>query len=187
MLSRWVCGACAFAALFLVLTCCLPTLAVEPSPAEEREEASLAQGIAKLGFLWPLMVEGRVASRFGQRVHPVTGKDSWHMGVDIAAPYGIPVRSAKAGSVVFAGRRGGYGEAVIIAHDESSSSLYGHCSRLYVKRGQRVYQGQIIAALGDTGVTTGPHLHFEIRGGGGAVDPLSFWNSHPGQSTGGEN
>ncbi|HPE65597.1 MAG TPA: M23 family metallopeptidase [Synergistales bacterium] len=100
------------------------------------------------------------------------------MGVDIHVPHGAPIRAAKAGAVVFSGLRGGYGNAVIIQHDAKSSSLYAHCSRLHVKRGQKVHQGQVIAAVGETGRATGPHLHFEIRTGGGAVNPLEFWRKH---------
>ena len=160
---------------------CVPCFAAssqsqEPPPLSSK--VSVSQGIAKLGFLWPLFVPGTVTSRFGQRTHPITKEADYHMGVDIHVPHGAPIRAAKAGTVVFSGLRGGYGNAVIIQHDAKSSSLYAHCSRLLVKRGRKVYQGQVIAAVGETGRATGPHLHFEIRTGGGVVNPLEFWKKH---------
>ena len=165
-----------------VLGClCVPCYTVFSQPQENAPHSSgvsISQGIAKLGFLWPLFVPGKVTSRFGQRTHPITKEPDYHMGVDIHVPHGAPIRAAKAGAVVFSGLRGGYGNAVIIQHDAKSSSLYAHCSRLHVKRGQKVHQGQVIAAVGETGRATGPHLHFEIRTGGGAVNPLEFWRKH---------
>lgn len=157
--------------------------AVASDASSQPLEASVSQGIARLGYLWPLFVQGRITSRYGQRTHPITREADYHMGVDISVPHGASIRAAKAGTVLFSGMRGGYGNAVIIQHDEKNSSLYGHCDRLFVKRGQKVHQGQVIAAVGDTGNTTGPHLHFEIRTGRGAVNPLEFWKQHGETST----
>lgn len=141
-------------------------------------EATISQGIARLGYLWPLFVPGKITSRYGHRTHPVTGEADYHMGVDISVPHGASIRAARAGTVLFSGLRGGYGNAVILKHDEKNSSLYGHCDRLFVKRNQKVHQGQMIALVGNTGRTTGAHLHFEIRTGRGAVNPLEFWKQH---------
>lgn len=123
----------------------------------------------------------RLTSAFGARSHdPVTGKrlvDGHHDGYDLAAPRGTPIHAAKAGRVVFAGIKGGYGNAVILAHALGWSTLYGHASKLLVKPGQRVKAGQVIAYVGSTGHSTGPHLHYELRRYGVAVDPAVSWVS----------
>lgn len=152
--------------------------AASEDPSPPSIEASVSQGVARLGYLWPLFVQGRITSRYGQRTHPISREADYHMGVDIHVAHGASIRAARAGTVLFSGPRGGYGNAVIIQHDEKNSSLYGHCDRLFVKRDQKVHQGQVIAAVGDTGRATGPHLHFEIRTGRGAVNPLEFWKQH---------
>ena len=167
------------AAVFVLLSAnifagCAASSGTSPPPLE----ASVSQGVARLGYLWPLFVQGRITSRYGQRTHPIRRDADYHMGVDISVPHGASIRAAKAGTVLFSGLRGGYGKAVILQHDEKNSSLYGHCDRLFVKKGQKVYQGQVIAAVGETGNATGPHLHFEIRTGRGAVNPLEFWKQH---------
>lgn len=117
----------------------------------------------------------RLTSDFGARDRdPVTGKalvDGHHDGYDLAAPMGSPIRASKTGKVTFAGSRGGYGNAVILDHPEGWTTLYGHASRLAVKVGQAVNAGQVIAYVGSTGHSTGPHLHYELRRYGQAVDP----------------
>ena len=168
-----------FAAVFLLLSAnpffgWAAAAKASPQPLE----ATISQGIARLGYLWPLFVPGKITSRYGQRTHPISREADYHMGVDISVPRGASIRAARAGTVLFSGPRGGYGNAVIIQHDEKNSSLYGHCERLFVKRNQKVHQGQVIALAGDTGRATGPHLHFEIRTGRGAVNPLKFWKQH---------
>lgn len=117
---------------------------------------------------------GRMSSRFGMRVHPISRRRRMHSGMDIAAPTGTPIRAAKAGRVISAGWRGGYGYTVVIDHGGGVSTLYGHCSRLYVSGGQRVSQGHRIAAVGSTGNSTGPHLHWEVRINGRAVNPANY-------------
>ncbi|MNX62150.1 Murein DD-endopeptidase MepM [compost metagenome] len=117
----------------------------------------------------------RLTSDFGVRAKdPVTGKalvDGHHDGYDLAAPMGSPIRAAKTGTVTFVGPRGGYGNAVVLAHPEGWTTLYGHASRLAVKVGQVVKAGEVIAYVGSTGHSTGPHLHYELRRNGQAVDP----------------
>lgn len=167
------------AAVFVLLSAnifagCAASSGTSPPPLE----ASVSQGVARLGYLWPLFVQGRITSRYGQRTHPVTREADYHMGVDIQVPRGASIRAAKAGTVLFSGPRGEYGNAVIIQHDEKNSSLYAHCDRRFVKRDQKVHQGEVIALVGDTGRATGPHLHFEIRTGNGTVNPLKFWKQH---------
>lgn len=123
----------------------------------------------------------RLTAAFGVRSHdPVTGKrlvDGHHDGYDLAAPWGTPIHAAKAGRVVFAGIKGGYGNAVILTHAGGWSTLYGHASKLLVKPNQTVKVGQVIAYVGSTGHSTGPHLHYELRRYGVAVDPAVSWVS----------
>ena len=96
-----------------------------------------------------------------------------HTGVDFAAPSGTPIKAAKSGYVTFSGSKGGYGNAVLINHNDDYSTLYGHASRLLVKEGQYVKQGDVIALVGSTGRSTGPHLHFEIFRNGNRINPLT--------------
>ena len=113
-------------------------------------------------------VEGAIlTSSYGARQHPVTGEDQEHTGVDLAAPAGTPVLAAAAGRVEFAGEKGGYGNLVIITHADGSQTYYGHLDEIAVKEGQLVSTGQKVATVGSTGVSTGPHLHFETRNAAG--------------------
>jgi murein DD-endopeptidase MepM/ murein hydrolase activator NlpD len=119
------------------------------------------------GFIWP--VSGTLNSRFGPRW------GSFHSGIDIGAAAGTGVAAAASGKVVLASYSNyGYGNYVIVRHGDGSETLYGHLSRIYVALGQRVGQAEIIGAVGCTGWCTGPHLHFEVRIGGVAVDPLPY-------------
>ena len=118
-------------------------------------------------------VNYKINSPFGMRLHPILGHMKMHTGVDFAAPKGTPIRVAQNGVVVFSGEKGGYGNAVIVKHDQRYSSLYGHVSKLLVNVGDTVQQGQVIALVGDTGMATGPHLHFEIFEYGKRINPES--------------
>jgi murein DD-endopeptidase MepM/ murein hydrolase activator NlpD len=120
---------------------------------------------------WRNPVAGRVTSTYGRRVDPINGGARDHHGVDIAAPRGTPIGAAAAGTVVFAGRRGGYGNTVIIEQPDGKQTLYAHAEELLVKAGERVNAGQTIATVGSTGRSTGPHLHFEVRENGQPIDP----------------
>ncbi|WAL58565.1 murein hydrolase activator EnvC family protein [Thermocoleostomius sinensis] len=117
---------------------------------------------------------GIITSGFGYRVHPVLGYSRFHAGLDFGADYGSPIWAAKGGVVLFAGWYGGYGQAVIVDHGSGITTLYGHASELYVSEGQTVQRGQLIAAIGSTGLSTGPHLHFEVRASGEPIDPLNY-------------
>jgi murein DD-endopeptidase MepM/ murein hydrolase activator NlpD len=117
---------------------------------------------------------GTLTSGFGYRVHPILGYSRFHSGIDLGADYGSAVWAAKAGRVIFAGWYGGYGQAVILDHGDNISTLYGHLSKIYVSEGQTVQRGQVIAAVGSTGLSTGPHLHFEVRVSGEPTNPLSY-------------
>lgn len=114
----------------------------------------------------------RVSSGYGMRFHPVHGDRRAHLGVDYAAPTGTAVRTIGDGVVQFAGWQRGYGNVVFIAHRKRHTTVYAHLSRIDVRQGQRVEQGESVGAVGCTGVCTGPHLHFEFRDNGVPTDPL---------------
>jgi murein DD-endopeptidase MepM/ murein hydrolase activator NlpD len=116
----------------------------------------------------------RVSSGYGMRFHPISGKQKAHLGVDYAAPTGTPVRTIGDGVVSFAGVQRGYGNVVIIGHRDNQSTLYAHLSRIDVVQGQRLTQGDRVGAVGSTGASTGPHLHFEFRDNGVHQDPLEI-------------
>jgi len=118
---------------------------------------------------WPC--GGYISSPFGWRIHPIYRSYIFHTGVDIAAEYGTAVTAADSGIVILASWYGGYGNAVVIDHGSGLSTLYGHCSVLYVRAGQQVAKGQVVALVGSTGNSTGPHLHFEVRQNGTPIDP----------------
>lgn len=120
----------------------------------------------------PLM--GRITSTMGMRKHPVGGFRGKHTGLDLAAPSGSRIAAAAAGTVTETGEGEYIGKYAIIAHKDGYTTLYGHCSEILVRSGQKVKKGQIIARVGMTGRTTGPHLHFEIRKNGAPQDPLAY-------------
>ena len=126
----------------------------------------------KRTFLASPMEFSRLSSGFAMRFHPLLQKWRAHLGVDYAAPTGTPVRTVGDGVVEFAGQQNGYGNVVQIKHNNARSTLYAHLSRIDVKAGQRIEQGQRIGAVGSTGWSTGPHLHFEFRVNGQHQDPL---------------
>jgi len=121
-----------------------------------------------------LPVAGRVSSSFGYRMHPLLGFLKLHKGLDIAASHGSPIYAALDGVVQFAGRSGGYGNFVKLAHGGGLQSGYGHMSRIAVASGTRVARGQVIGFVGSTGLSTGPHLHWEVWRNGQAVNPRSI-------------
>jgi murein DD-endopeptidase MepM/ murein hydrolase activator NlpD len=134
-----------------------PTSAAPPARGAARDDTPLA---------WPL--EGVLYGRYGVRA----GKR--HDGIDIAAPEGSSVRAAAAGLVIYAGEQAGYGSIVILKHEGGLVTLYAHNSRLLVAEGERVKRGEPIARVGQTGRTSGPHLHFEVRDGTRPKNPLLF-------------
>lgn len=115
-----------------------------------------------------------LTSGFGYRLHPILGYTKFHSGLDFGADYGTPIRAAAPGKVLFAGWYGGYGQTVILDHGNQISTLYGHASEIYVSEGQIIQRGTPIATVGSTGLSTGPHLHFEVRVSGEPIDPLEY-------------
>jgi murein DD-endopeptidase MepM/ murein hydrolase activator NlpD len=116
----------------------------------------------------------RVSSGYGMRFHPVSGGIKAHLGVDFAAPTGTPVRAVGDGVVDFAASQRGYGNVVVLSHRNGHTTAYAHLSRILVRKGQRVEQGVLVGEVGSTGVSTGPHLHFEFRDNGVHKDPLTL-------------
>jgi murein DD-endopeptidase MepM/ murein hydrolase activator NlpD len=147
----------------------------QPDPDRTAEYFD-AKGESAKGMLMKTPVDGaRISSGFGSRFHPVLGYTRMHKGVDFAVPIGTPVMSAGAGTVEFMGTASGYGNFVMISHGNGYATAYGHLSRFAagMRRGARVRQGQVFAYSGNTGITTGPHLHYEIRINSGQVNPLT--------------
>ena len=121
-----------------------------------------------------LPVDAEITSLFGYRMHPILGYQKFHSGMDFGADSGTTIRAAAAGVVIFADWYGGYGNAVIVDHGGGITTLYGHTEGFYIANGQAVQKGQPIAAVGSTGLSTGPHLHFEVRKDGEPIDPAQF-------------
>ena len=122
------------------------------------------------GFIMP--IEGRLTSPFGLRKHPIFGVVRQHNGVDFGCVRGQPIWAAKAGKVIFAGLKSGYGNVVLIEHDGPVITLYAHQQELLVSAGHQIEKGEVLGRCGSTGWSTGPHLHFEVRTGGEAKDPM---------------
>ena len=116
---------------------------------------------------------GRLTSGYGTRMHPLLGHARFHRGIDLAAAAGTPVRAAAAGQVVRAGWRGGYGRQVTLAHGQVLATSYAHLSRISARVGERVARGRVIGFVGSSGLSTGPHVHFEVARNGRAIDPRS--------------
>ncbi|MDB9493581.1 peptidoglycan DD-metalloendopeptidase family protein [Spirulina subsalsa CS-330] len=117
---------------------------------------------------------GEISDTYGWRKHPVLGRQRLHAGIDFKGPYGSPIQAADAGVVAFAGWYGGYGRTVVIEHGDGFATLYGHTNKMLVTVGQPVEQGEAIAEVGSTGLSTGPHLHFELRQNGKPIDPVPY-------------
>jgi murein DD-endopeptidase MepM/ murein hydrolase activator NlpD len=120
-------------------------------------------------------VPGVISSGFGPRVHPIYGYSLMHTGIDLDAGMGQKIVAAAAGTVFFAGVKGGYGNSIMIDHGGGMVTLYAHQSEFAVSDGQKVKAGQVIGYVGSTGVSTGPHLHFEVRFNGNPVNPAKYF------------
>lgn len=132
-----------------------------------------ASGVGRSRTSYVQPVQGRMTSRYGMRRHPILGYRRMHSGVDFGGGYGKPIYAVSDGTVSVAGRNGGYGRYVRIQHPNGLGSGYAHMSRIAVSPGQSVRAGQVIGYIGSTGLSTGPHLHFEVYRGSRKIDPLS--------------
>ena len=145
--------------------------AVEKKEAEEARQREIESHTVQGVYLEVTPVSGIITSRFGNRESIRT---SGHTGLDIAAPAGTPIKATADGKVIFSGYSGGYGYVVKISHGNGIQTYYGHCSSLYVSTGETVEAGDVIAAVGSTGNSTGNHLHFEVRVNGTEVNPQNY-------------
>lgn len=142
----------------------------------QAEQAGAASGIVGTGtYIWPLPGYSP-GSAYGWRLHPILGVMKFHAGEDIGAPSGTPILAADSGVAYPASNPGGYGNYVLIDHGDGRSTLYGHMTSYCVSYGQSVKQGDVIGYVGSTGLSTGPHLHFEVRVNGNTTDPKSYFN-----------
>ena len=127
------------------------------------------------GLIWPSRSTKKISSYYGMRLHPIYGYWKMHTGIDIGASYGTDIISSADGvvtSVTY--NEGGYGWYIVVYHGDGISTLYAHCSKVIAKVGQSVKRGQVIALVGSTGASTGPHIHFEVRVNGAHTDPLKY-------------
>ena len=127
-------------------------------------------------LVWPLPIitDARITSKYGSRKDPLSGRSSFHTGVDLDGSAGTPVHAAARGIVQYSGERSGYGLVIILDHGGGLTTYYAHCSKLLCKMGAKVDRGQVIALIGSTGRVTGSHLHFETRKFGRAFDPFAI-------------
>lgn len=123
---------------------------------------------------WPCPSSSTISSYYGNRLHPILKKYKMHTGIDISAKQGASIVAANKGTVIMAGWQSGYGYTVVVDHGGGITTLYAHCSKLLVKVGQSVNAGETIAKVGSTGMSTGPHLHFEVRKNGATTNPLNY-------------
>ncbi len=147
--------------------------------AARRKAAGASNAAAATGtasFVFPVASYTYISSRFGLRTHPITGEKKSHTGLDIASNSGTAVYAADGGTVTMASWNGGYGNCIMIDHGNGYVTLYGHLSGYSVSKGDEVYQGQTIGAVGSTGNSTGPHLHFEVLKAGTRVDPEQYFS-----------
>lgn len=162
-------------------------IALEKKRAAEEAAAAAAAGgggggsvssivVGSGSFMWPAPTSTYLTSRFGLRIHPVTGVQKSHTGIDIGAGSGDSVLAADSGTVTMASWNGGYGNCVMIDHGNGYQTLYAHMSSIAVSSGASVSRGTVVGYVGSTGVSTGPHLHFEVWASGSRIDPEQFFS-----------
>ena len=125
-------------------------------------------------MIWPLPGDGRIYSYFGWRKAPTAGASTYHRGLDIGGVYGARIVASLSGTVSEAGYNASRGNYVAIDHGGGIETYYMHCSKLLVKKGDKVLQGTVIGLVGSTGISTGPHVHFSVKENGNHVDPLKY-------------
>jgi murein DD-endopeptidase MepM/ murein hydrolase activator NlpD len=147
---------------------------------KSKEMTSLIQSLSTRSkyvegqMVWPLQYTTRITSGFGNRRHPILRRYSMHTGIDIGGKSGESILAANHGTVILAGWQNAYGNTVVIDHGGGITTLYAHCSKILVRKGDEVKAGQIIAKVGNTGWSTGPHLHFEVRVNGEPKNPSNY-------------
>ena len=146
----------------------------KPEPFRIPPPSSCSYDKKNISFKYQAPLYGTVTSRYGYRDHPIIDDSSFHTGLDIAAKKGSAVAAFADGTVIEAGKNNIYGNYVLLEHNDGIRSFYGHNSKLIVKKGQSVKLGQKIAEVGSTGMSTGPHLHFEVRSGNIRLDPSLY-------------
>ena len=148
--------------------------ALEASVAADKRALESQRKYSGGAFVWPAPSYSYISSEFGYRVHPIYGRTIFHSGLDMAAPSGSPILAAADGVVVAATYESSMGNYVMINHGDGLYTIYMHASALYVSAGQEVSAGEQIAAVGSTGNSTGPHLHFSVRLNGSYVSPWNY-------------
>lgn len=143
------------------------------APTQISRANAMPAGFSAGGFVYPIM-SPRLSSKFGPRRHPVRKVHRHHSGIDLAVPKGTPIRAIAGGTVVFADPYKGYGTLIVVQHPNGLTSHYGHCSKILAVVGRKVRAGEVIGEVGSTGLATGPHLHFELRENGKAINPEKF-------------
>ncbi|MCL2082599.1 MAG: M23 family metallopeptidase [Oscillospiraceae bacterium] len=146
----------------------------EPVPFGLEKPARVDYGVYPVSFKTTEPLPGDVTSAFGYRIHPVLREMRFHYGIDINGSRGDAIRAWAAGEVSVTGESSSYGKYIIIRHQEGYSTLYSHCSKIFAAQGEKISRGQAVAAVGSTGMTTGPHLHFELRKGRKILNPLYY-------------
>jgi len=134
--------------------------------------ASQLQPVAELA--WPLTGAMMVTSPYGERMHPIIGEEAFHRGVDLRAHYGSPILAPADGVVLYIGRKTAYGNIIVVLHGGGIATVYGHLWKFAVQPYERVQKGQLLGYTGNTGFSTGPHLHFEVRQDGEPTNPLEW-------------
>ena len=169
-------------ALVLSVNSCTPSPVYRSGPRTEKKTPAKPQKFEgaetspRRALKAPLSNYSRMAilSVFGLRKHPVYHTSEFHPGIDIKAAMGDPVTASAGGSIIYSGKQSGYGNIVIIDHDKGLCTVYAHLSEILIEPGSVVTEGQVIGRVGMSGNSTGPHLHFEVRAGGKAVDPIGY-------------
>jgi len=151
----------------------LETKTITP-PVASQVRVGTKQAVSRSGSNFGIVSGGRLTSNFGNRIHPITGRKTFHKGIDIGASQGSGVYAYAGGTVTFAGWKSGYGNFVAVKHSNGMVTRYGHLSSISVKAGQKVTVRQKVGTVGSTGVSTGPHLHFEVLINGNYKNPLNY-------------